>query len=389
MKGDGSDHYQVSQAGNKPARSTEKKPGIPVARPKILIADDDPAIIDLLERKLTAAGYECESARDGDEVLSKAGTCRPDLILLDVMMPKRDGYQVLQMLRAGKRTKDVPVIMVTGKVEIPDKVKGLHLGAGDYLTKPFSTDELIARVNVHLKGKRGVEEKIKAEKLVALSTMIDGLAHEVRNPLAVIGGFANILLKKTEPEDPRYPYIAAISLEVSRLEKMLNDIYSLKTMTINRSTRSSVNGLVRKVLQSLTGKLSAQNISLSLELEPKPMRLLLDPACFKTGLSNIVQNAIDAMPQGGKLTVITQRGPEYFRIHVIDTGLGMKEDHLRFIFDPFFTSKMKGAGLGLTLALKVFQGHGGAISVNSTPGAGTEFVIECPLGRTNSEKNGS
>ena len=215
-----------------------------VAIPKILIADDEPAVADMLERVLIRHGYKVAVARDGDEVIAKTESCHPDLILLDVIMPKKDGYEVLKILRNKKETADIPVIMVTGRGAIPDRVTGLHLGAGDYLTKPFDVDELMARIHVHLKGKRGVEEKIKSEKLVALSTMIDGLAHEVRNPLSVIGGFVKILLKKTPPEDPRFQYVVAISQEVGRLERMMNDISNLKGLTIGEKNLLPVNNLI-------------------------------------------------------------------------------------------------------------------------------------------------
>lgn len=356
---------------------------------KILIAEDDPSVAKMLKTVLIAQGYEGETAQDGDEVLSKATSCHPDLILLDVMMPKKDGYEVLKILRASTKTMDIPVIMVTGKAEVPDKVKGLGLGAGDYLTKPFNVAELVARVKVHLKGKRGTEEKIKAEKLMALSTMINGLAHEVRNPLAVIGGFAKILLKKTQPDDDRYRYITAISREVSRLERMLNDIYNLKTIALKEKKLCSVNNLLQKVLQTSAGELSSRKITLSLNLETSQRKLLVDPVYFKLGLEKIVRNAIEAMPEGGKLTATTECDPEFVYIRIADEGCGIDEDHLRYIFDPFFTSKMEGTGLGLTVALKVFQAHGCKISVKSTPAVSTEVIVECPLHDTEAGQTGN
>jgi signal transduction histidine kinase len=350
-----------------------------VVTPKILIADDEPAVADMLERVLTRHGYEVAVARDGDEVIAKSESCHPDLILLDVTMPKKDGYEVLKVLRKKKETSDIPVIVVTGRGDIPDKLTGLHLGAEDYLTKPFDVDELMARIHVHLKGKRGVEEKIKSEKLVALSTMIDGLAHEVRNPLSVIGGFVKILLKKTPPEDPRFQYVVAISQEVRRLERMINDINSLKSLAIGEKSLLPANNLVRQAMQEMSGKLSSKGITLSLDLEPAETKVLADAKLFRTGIVKIVQNAIDAMPGGGKLTVRTRRVAEGLSISVADTGRGIKEEHRRFVFDPFFTSKMEGAGLGLTAALKIFQAHGGSISVRSDPEKGTEVIIHCPL----------
>jgi signal transduction histidine kinase len=350
-----------------------------IASPRILIADDEPAVVELLEGVLIRQGYAVAVARDGDEVIAKAESCHPDLILLDVTMPKKDGYEVLKILRESKETADIPVMMVTGRGDIPDKLTGLHLGAGDYLTKPFDVDELMARVHVHLKGKRGVEEKIKSEKLVALSTMIDGLAHEVRNPLSVIGGFVKILLKKTPPEDPRFQYVAAISREVGRLERMINDISSLKRLKIGEKSPLPANNLIRQSMQEMSGKLSTQEIALVLDLEPADTKVLADGKHFKLGIVKIVQNAIDAMPGGGKITIRTRRVAEGLSISIIDTGRGIKEEDRRFVFDPFFTSKMEGAGLGLTMALKIFQAHGGNISIRSDPGKGTEVIILCPF----------
>lgn len=108
--------------------------------------------------------------------------------------------------------------------------------------------------------------------------------------------------------------------------------------------------------------------------------LIVDAEHFRTGVRNIVQNAVDSMSQGGRLSVTTRRDAELYYIHIVDSGCGIKERDLRFVFDPFYTSKMGGTGLGLPMALKVFQGHGGNVFIRSTPEVGTEVVIECPLG---------
>ncbi len=134
-----------------------------MARSKILIGDDDASLAKVLVGILEMCGYESETAEDGDQVVAKAASCRPDLILLDVTMPKKDGYEVLRILQADKKTADIPVIMVTARDAVRDKIEGFHLGAGDYLTKPFSPEELIARINALLRHRKGVEEKIKAE----------------------------------------------------------------------------------------------------------------------------------------------------------------------------------------------------------------------------------
>jgi two-component system, sensor histidine kinase and response regulator len=356
-----------------------------INNPLILIGDDDLAVSRLLTDMLSASGYATETALDGDEVLAKVESTHPDLILLDVTMPCKDGYEILRILQRGEKTKDIPVIMVTGRADVPDRVAALHLGAEDYLVKPFSMEELLARVRVHLKTKKGMEEKIRAEKILALSTMVDGMAHEVRNPLTVIGGFARILMKKTEPSDPRYYYMAAIARQVSRLEKMVKDIQVIKDITLDRSSRVVVNTIVRQVLQSMSGNLSARNVNLALNLDPTHTKLLVDTKYFKMGLRNIIQNAIEAMASGGRLSVTTRRDADRYYIHVADVGSGINEDDLRRVFDPFFTSKMEGTGLGLTMAFRIFRGHDGNIFIRSTPGVGTEVVVECSLEKIKEE----
>lgn len=345
----------------------------------ILIVDDEEDNVLLLEKRLRASGFDTITARDGDEALEQTFKYMPSLILLDIMMPKKDGYEVLSILRNNEKTREIPVILLTAKSETPDKVKGLELGAEDYVTKPFDFKELLARINSHLEIKKEYEEKIKVEKLVALSTMMMGVAHEVRNPLVVIGGFAKKLLSMTDINDPRYPYIAAIEKEVTRLEKMIKDIYEFKTLQIKRAESVNLNTFLQDILDSYRPKFAERHIELSTYLCNEDISLLVDKANLKKAIGNIIDNAIDAMPKGGILTVKTERLEKSFIIHITDTGVGIKEEDLRFVCDPFFTSKMEGTGLGLTLALKIINNHNGTLSISSTKGVGTTVMIEFEL----------
>lgn len=344
-------------------------------RPLILIADDEEDNVILLEKRLKASGFDTVSARNGDEALEKTFSYMPDLLLLDIMMPKKDGYEVLEILRKNEKTKDVPVILLTAKAETPDKIKGLQLGAEDYVTKPFDFKELLARIKAHLEIKRGYEEKIKVEKLVALSTMMMGVAHEVRNPIVVIGGFAKKLLSMTEENDPRYKYILAIEKEVIRLENMIKDIYEFKTIEINKREFLSINDCIKEIVQKISPTLTDKNIKLNLNLSAHTTGILMDKANFQKAIQNIVNNAIEAMQNGGVLTIITEEREKTFLIKIIDTGIGIKEEDLKYIFDPFFTSKMEGTGLGLTLAMKIIEKHNGTITVKSAKDVGTTVTV--------------
>ncbi|GAB4443879.1 MAG: response regulator [bacterium] len=342
----------------------------------ILIVDDEEDNIVLLEKRLKASGFDTISARDGDEALELAFKYVPQLILLDIMMPKKDGYEVLEILRRNEKTKDLPVILLTARAEIPDKIRGLELGAEDYVTKPFDFKELLARINSHLETKKEYEEKIKIEKLVALSTMMMGVAHEVRNPLVVIGGFAKKLLSMTDESDPRYRYIAAIEKEVARLEKMIKDIYEFKTIAVVRNEEIYLKDFLQSILNEYQEKFEKQKIQLITNFSSQDRLFLMDKENLKKAFRNIIDNAIEAMPNGGTLIVETDFSSSTLVIQISDTGAGIKEEDLKFVFDPFFTSKMEGTGLGLTLAMKIIEQHNGTISIKSSKGFGTKVTIE-------------
>lgn len=248
---------------------------------KILVVDDEIDNVVLLEKRLKATGYEVISAYDGDEAIDKAFNENPDLILLDIMMPKKDGFEVLKILRDNPKTKNIPVIMLTAKAEVSDKVRGLETGAIDYVTKPFDFKELQARILTNLKSQENVEEKIQGEKLVALSTMMEGVAHEIRNPLTVIGGFAKKLADMTDSSDPRYFFIEAIVKEVERLEKMIKDIYEFKTMIVKREEEVFINELVMEVIKSLKSDLERKKINLTTRFEIEDVKINVDKNIFK------------------------------------------------------------------------------------------------------------
>ncbi len=137
---------------------------------KILIADDNPDNVDLLRKRLGSQGYETVAAYDGEEALAAVLRESPDLMILDIMMPKMDGYEVLRRLKQEEEYRDLPVILLTAKKEIPDKIKGLDIGANDYITKPFNPQELLARVKSLLTLREEQQRKAKDERLTALGS---------------------------------------------------------------------------------------------------------------------------------------------------------------------------------------------------------------------------
>lgn len=348
---------------------------------KILIVDDEADTVDLLKKRLRFEGYDTLEAYNGKECLDQAITGSPDLILLDVMMPQMDGYEVCRRLKAGRKTASIPVLMLTARGEVEDKVRGLDMGAQDYLTKPFDYKELSARIKSLLAIKAAGEKLMQDAKSEALDQMMDEVAHELRNPLTSIGGFARRVYGNLSEIDPNRKYLQIIIQEVARLEKMVKALVEIKMSALSYREPADANQLIAEVMEQYRQKLSLQNIELRVELTDNLPLLSADRDPIKLALGNLVENSIEAMEGMAEKTLrITSKVEDgWVEIQVFDTGKGIPREKIKNIFDPFFTSKTSGPGLGLSFALKIIQGHRGTISVESEPGRGATFTIRLPL----------
>ena len=351
---------------------------------KILIVDDEPDAVELLKKRLRFEGYDTLEAYDGAGCLREAAAGDPDLVILDVMMPDMDGYEVCRRLKSNKSTAHIPVLMLTAKREVEDKVRGLDVGAHDYLGKPFDYKELSARVKSLLSMETAVEKLVQEEKSEALDHVMDELAHELRNPITSIGGFARRVYENLAEGDPNRKYLRIIITEVSRLENMVRNLIELKTSRISYREPANVNDLIGEVLEQFQQRRTLQDIEIKVDLMGNLPLLSVDKDHIKLALANIFQNSIEAM-QGmaeKSLVISTKMEEDHVEIQISDTGKGIPRDRIKNIFDPFFTSKTSGPGLGLTFALKMIQEHRGSISVESEPGKGSCFTINLPIKRT-------
>ncbi len=237
----------------------------------------------------------------------------------------------------------------------------------------------VERAYVELERTQG--ELVQSERLAVIGQMSARIAHEIRNPLATIGGFANSILKRPDP-DRVHRAASIIADEVTRLEALLRD-----TLTFTRPTQPSLSptdlrGLVGEVRDLLEEDLEIFGIDYDEGIDPETPFLQLDAGQIKQVLINITQNAVQAMPSGGVLTVRVHRtdeeGVRRVRLTVQDTGDGIKADDLESIFSPFFTTKTYGTGLGLVISKQIIEDHGGQIAATSTFGQGTTICIDLP-----------
>ena len=348
---------------------------------KILIVDDTVDIVDLLRKRFRAEGYDTDEAFDGEEALVKVAEYHPDLLILDIMMPKLDGISVCRQLRIDPATRHLPILMLTAKSEVPDKVAGLDTGADDYITKPFDYKELAARVRSLLSKKSASAEMAKKEKTQALDQMVDEVSHEVRNPLVSIGGFARRVIKNMAADDPNRQYMDIILKNVDTLERMVNELIELKGASIAFHEPIDLHELISETIDQFAEEIHARNVKVNLNLMQNPPQIAADRKNFGRALFNLIENSLEAMSkQERQLTIDTEVSKDdFFVIRVTDNGCGIGQDKIKNIYDPFFTSKTYGPGLGLTFVFRTVQNHNGMITVASKEEQGTTFTIRLPI----------
>jgi signal transduction histidine kinase len=350
---------------------------------KILIVDDAADTVELLRKRFRSEGYDTAEAYDGEEALQKVEEYNPDLIVLDVMMPKLDGYEVCRRLKTDENRKYIPILMLTAKGEVENKVKGLEIGADDYLAKPFDYKELSARAKSLLTIKAAHEKLVEEEKSEALEKMMDEVAHEIRNPLASIGGFAKRVYDKLPEGDSNKKYMEMIMDDVLKLENMVKQLIDLKTVAVCYLECTDINDVIMDALELHEKDLADKGIVVKTDLMDDPPCISGDREQLKVAISNLIKNSIEAMQESPKvLKIATSISDGRMVIEVSDTGKGIPKDKLKSIFHPFYTSKIYGPGLGLTFTLKIIQLHRGTISVESELGKGTTFTIRLPVRKT-------
>lgn len=224
-------------------------------------------------------------------------------------------------------------------------------------------------------------EKIaEEERSGSLEKMMDQVAHEMRNPLTSIGGFTRRMYEKLPEGDPNKKYMKMVIEDVARLESMIKQLIELKAMGVPHTERTDINDIIREALGSFEKELKEMNIEIKTELMDNPPIIPADRNKLITAIANLIDNAIEAMGKTpGVLRILSRVRNEHMEIMVSDTGKGIPEDKLKYIFDPFFTSKIYGPGLGLTFARRIVQEHKGTISVESGLGRGTTVTIRLPL----------
>lgn len=388
----------------------------------ILIVDDIPTNIKVLLDFLHYSNFSVSVAKNGESALKKAQEELPKLILLDVMMPGIDGFETCRRLKANSKTKDIPVIFMTALSDVVDKVKGLQVGAVDYITKPFQHEEVLARINVHLELRKTQLKLVQQEKMSSLGQLVAGVAHEINNPVNFIEGnlhyaaqYIEQLLKllhlyevytcNSIPEIQDYSQKIELDFIKQDLCKLLSSmtvgteriqeiVRSLRIFSrLDEAERKSVNlhDGIDSTLMILSSRLKQTQKHPEIEVVKKYANLP-SVECYagliNQAFMNILANAIDAIQsfvkKKGQIRITTEltADEKSVLIRIADNGVGICEDVKQKIFDQFFTTKPVGNGTGLGLAIAysiVVEKHGGSLTCHSKLKEGTEFIITLPL----------
>jgi signal transduction histidine kinase len=547
---------------------------MPGDRPLVLIADDERNAVVLLTRILERDGFAVESAKDGETALQKATELHPDLILMDVQMPRMNGFEVTQQLRDNPDTARIPVIFVTAAAREPsDVAHGFQLGADDYIRKPYNYHELLARAHSKMRARqledrlqrrseelealvriggefnqrlglneltelilliasqelsashaelflfnenrrlivwrdvrhgmrdrtegtgvlenestvaahvfhRGepvlvadtqddgtlclpnaaefrsiaatplrhhgrlvgillvaderpqhfsendlrllrsigeqaalavrnaqlhaalqeyaqnleemVEQRthelqaaqaqlVRTEKLAALGRLAAGIAHEVNNPLQPILNCLEVAIEDVEHDNKIDTEVLRVAeREVVRIKSIVTRLLDFARPSTADKVALDLHGLIDEILVLTKKQLEHMHIELQLQLESS-LPLTGNPNQVKQVLLNVVLNAMQAMPDGGRLRIVTYDNEDGVVTEVSDTGVGMSEDTIAQIFEPFYSTKDDGTGLGLAVSYGIIQGHGGEIHIESEMGRGSRFIIWLPQSST-------
>jgi two-component system sensor histidine kinase/response regulator len=347
---------------------------------RILIVDDNPVNVAILEEML-GDGYHLTTATSGEEALALTSDVRPDLILLDIMMPGIDGYETCRRIRATPALRHTKIIMVSAKALVAERLQGYKAGADDYVTKPFEEEELLAKVRVYLRLKSVEEVDQLKYDILAL------LGHETRTPLSTIITPVRMLMADDDMDtEERAMLLRAVHDSAKRLQRLFEQVLKLSRMKSGawefEFVTAELNDVVRSAVYALTTQASERNVHIE-QILPDAATTLLDLEQMLAVITAILENAVRFSPPGERVVVRVWHDGDGFCVAVTDQGAGIDPDVLPQMFDEYAYANLayhtEGQGFSLAIAREVVQAHDGRIEVASTPGAGTTFTVHLPI----------
>jgi signal transduction histidine kinase len=360
---------------------------------KVLVIDDTADVRSIITESLILSGFEAFGAEDGEVGIQLARERMPDLIICDINMPRLDGYATLTAMRRHETTATIPFIFLTGASDKLNMRRGMELGADDYITKPFTHQELLAAVNTRLDKQAELQRQADRKLDEIRGNITLALPHELRTPLNGIMGLAQILMEDhaTMPpgevlENARYILDSALRLH-QLIENFL--VYSQIELIATESKKIEIPAdakpvAVQDVLPDLARSTAARHQRESdLKLEIKPAEVLVPLENLVKITEELVDNAFKFSKAGTPVRFVARVAEGQFQLVVVDQGRGMTPEQITKIgphmqFDRA-TYEQQGAGLGLIIAKRLTELLGGRFRIESQPGSGTAVRLAFPL----------
>lgn len=363
----------------------------------VLVVDDSEQVRTLLRRMLEGEGYVVRVAGNGAEALSAIAKESPDLVLMDVMMPGMDGLSALRRLRSRPETAELPVILVTALDTVDQIVRGLDLGANDYLTKPIQLEVLMARARTQLKIKRLQDERRRdIQRLRELDELKDKFlqiaAHDLRNPLANIAlglEWLGVLdVSATDQAEKYREVVAMMRMATGMMKSIVNDYLALQALRAGqvrvRPEPVALNDIVQDTVSQFRAYADRKEVTVQFDLASNLPVCRADPRHIAQVVSNLISNAIKFSPQGAKVRVGTRKHENAIRVEVEDNGPGIPEEEMPLLFQEFArltpqpTGGEHSSGVGLAIVRHLVELHQGHVGADSQVGRGSLFWFEIP-----------
>ncbi len=363
--------------------------------PKILVVDDQPINVQLLKRKLEREGLGVTAAYNGLEALNLIAKDKPDLILLDVMMPDMDGIEVCQRLQADEETRSIPIIFITARTTKESKLEGLAVGAVDYITKPIDLDETLARVQTQLRFvainrqmvdlQRRLEE---ARRAATIGAVTQGIAHNLNNLLGVVIGYLDLIKAYYDKPEQVKKNAHHVEEAVQRIVTIIKQLSSLVVKTRPPLAKASLSRLLESAVARFQND---HKLTAPVTIDNPLAEQLIDTntEVFEEVISKVLINAwesYDNKPTDPHPIFLRTRLIEkpdegrFVEIRVEDHGRGIEEEIRDRVFEPFISSKHTvGVGMGLTIARHALRGMGGDVILVDNQGGGAVAVLLHPI----------
>jgi signal transduction histidine kinase len=389
----------------------------------ILVVDDNPTNLEILDHALTQEGYKVRIEAEGLNVIKQARLSIPDLILLDIMLPDLNGFEVCKQLKADPLTEGIPIIFMTALADPVDKIKGLNLGAVDYITKPFQKEELLARVRGHvqlrqlnktleLQNQQLIELKNELENRVAERTaelsqalekekelnqlksrFITMASHEFRTPLAIISSSSGILQNFSDrlSEKRKQEHLETIQNTIKHIIQVLDDV-----LMINQAEAEKIEvklepldiiKFCRHLKEEIEASFRSHEIDFYIDLGDEIFNnyqlVMIDKKLLRQIITNLLTNAIKYSPDHNLVNFSLSRKDNQLIFKISDYGIGIPPSDQVHLFEYFQRGSnvgtLPGTGLGLSIVKKCVDLHEGEITLDSELGKGTVFTVILPF----------